>query len=329
MRKLVLHAVILMIAGCFSIPVFGGEFDGGYGGAFYQVPIGARPTALGGAYRAVSDDGTAPLFNPAGMAGLKRPLLSSSYRLMQLDRVMGYAAAVFPTRGQSVLGVNWLYAGSGSVEARDVDGYLLGHDFSLNNHQFSVIFAKRFEHLISVGANISYLQSNGPELEAYSVGFDLGVMLYIEQLFDRDQRDLLPVRDIQVGLTVKHIAKEYRWSSEKYDRIYTTSGVGAEQHDRVPIEFGMGVSARFFERRLMVTSDLVKNEKQGPEFHAGTEFFLRPEFALRVGYGDSRFTAGTGYVFTIGEHQLAIDYAFSTDKADEGSEHIFSFDLWF
>ena len=50
---------------------------------------------------------------------------------------------------------------------------------------------------------------------------------------------------------------------------------------------------------------------------------------LRAGYGDGRLAAGTGYLFAVGKHQLAIDYAFSTDKADEGSEHIFSFDLLF
>jgi hypothetical protein len=31
----------------------------------------------------------------------------------------------------------------------------------------------------------------------------------------------------------------------------------------------------------------------------------------------------------LGNRLLGIDYAFSTDKADEGSEHIFSFDLMF
>ena len=63
------------------------------------------------------------------------------------------------------------------------------------------------------------------------------------------------------------------------------------------------------------------------EFHAGAEYYLTKEFALRGGYGDGRFSTGTGYVFKLGKQQLAIDYAFSTDKADEGMEHIFSFDL--
>ena len=40
---------------------------GGYAGSFFQIPAGARPTAMGGAYTAISNDGAAPLFNPAGL----------------------------------------------------------------------------------------------------------------------------------------------------------------------------------------------------------------------------------------------------------------------
>jgi len=50
---------------------------------------------------------------------------------------------------------------------------------------------------------------------------------------------------------------------------------------------------------------------------------------LRGGYSDKRLVAGTGYLFQIGKNALSVDYAFSTDKADEGAEHIFSFDLLF
>ena len=40
-------------------------------------------------------------------------------------------------------------------------------------------------------------------------------------------------------------------------------------------------------------------------------------------------TGGTGFIFEIGDRTIAVDYAFSTDKVDEGSEHIFSFDFLF
>ena len=303
--------------------------DGGYAAPWLQVPIGARPTAMGGAYLGISDDGAAPLFNPAGLAKLKRPMFSSSYRAMTLDRKLGYVTAISPVRGQSALGVHWLYAGSGAVAARDADGYLLGHDISMNAHNIAIVFAKELTPYLSAGVNMSYILIDMPELNANSVGFDFGAMLYIEQLFSREDRDVLPIRDLQVGVVAKNFAKQFKFTSEKYNMKYTTTETGTEQDDKAPIEVGLGASGRLLDRRLVLATDVVKTQYQSLRLHAGAEYFVTEEFMLRGGYSDKRLTAGTGYLFTLGKKGLAIDYAFSTDKADEGSEHIFSFDLLF
>jgi hypothetical protein len=305
------------------------EADGGYAGAFLQVPIGARPTALGGAYRAVSNDGAASFYNPAGISSLQRPMFASSYRLMQLDRKLGYAAFMIPVQGEAVVGARWLYAGSGSVEVRDSDGELLGRDFSINNHEFAIIFAKRFETYLSLGANLKYLYSRIPEVGAATVGFDLGVMLHVDYLFNRERRETMAIRDIQIGLVARNLGSHYNWNSEAYDALTIPNPQGREQDDDVPAELGLGASARFIDRKLLVAADVSKNEEQEPVFRAGAEYFVRPEFSLRAGYGDGYPAAGTGYIFKIGNSVLAIDYAFSAEKADEGSEHIFSFDLLF
>jgi hypothetical protein len=322
-------AAIIGILTVLAVGVSGGEGDGGYGGPWLDVPAGARPTAMGGTYLAISDDGAAPLFNPAGLAKLQRSMVSSSYRTMSMGRQLGYLTAVTPVRGQSCLGVHWLYAGSGSVEARDSDGYLTGHDIDMNSHQLAIIFAKSFEQYFSIGVNINYLISRISELSASTVGFDFGAMLYVEQLFDREDRDRLPVRDIQIGITAKNFSKEIRWTSEKYDLLYTTDDFPAAQKDKVPIELGLGVSARWLDRKLLTAVDVYKNDKQDVRFHTGAEYFVKPEFMLRAGLADGSLTAGTGYIFGMGKRSLAIDYAFSTDRVGEGSEHIFSFDLLF
>ena len=96
-----------------------------------------------------------------------------------------------------------------------------------------------------------------------------------------------------------------------------------------PIEFGLGASARFLHRRLVLAADLSKNVEQDFVPRVGAEYLAYADLALRSGYSDGRFAAGTGYRFKLGNRLLAIDYAFSTDKVDEGAEHIFSFDLLF
>ncbi len=319
----------LLLALCLAAPAVAADGDGGYAAPWLQVPVGARPTAMGGAYLAISNDGAAPLFNPAGLGGLVRPMLSSSYRAMALDRTLAYVTAISPIRGDASLGIHWLHSGSGSVEARDGDGYLLDHEISMSSNQFTVIFAKKVARYLAAGVNLSYLLADMPELDANAVGFDFGMMLYVDQLVDREKREQMPVRDIQIGLVARNFSKSFRWVSDDYNARYTTSDAGSVQDDDVPLEFGLGASARFFQRRLLLTFDLLKNEKQSMAFRTGSEYFVTPEFMLRAGYGDSRLTAGTGYIFQIGDNGLAIDYAFSTDRVDEGSEHIFSFDFLF
>jgi hypothetical protein len=325
--KRYLPAIFLGLGLVTSAMAAGG--DGGYAGAFLQVPIGARPTSMGGAYLAVSNDGAGILYNPAGLVTVKKTMFSSSYRFMTLDRKLGYVSILMPVEGESVLGFHWLYAGYGSVTARDDDGYTLDHDFSFNSHDFSAVFGKRFEKWIAAGAKLNYYHSRLPEVNAFSIGFDFGFMVYFEQLIDRERRETLPVRDLQAGLTVKYLSVKYPWNSQKYNVRYGTTNDGYEQIDKVPLEVGVGASCRLLKRKLLLATDVLKNEKQDVRFYGGAEYFVVPEFALRAGYGDKRLAAGTGYIFQLGKQVLAVDYAFSSDKAGEGSEHIFSFDLLF
>ncbi|PWB75446.1 hypothetical protein C3F09_02310 [candidate division GN15 bacterium] len=320
-----LLGTILCIAGS----ALSADGNGGYAGSFLQVPIGARPTGMGGAYLALSNDAAGVLFNPAGLNTLEKPLFGTSYRAMTLDRTLGYATLIFPVRGQSALGIHWLYAGSGSVRVRDASGIDLGRDFSQNTHVFGVVFAKRFSNIAAVGTKLSYMQASIPEVKAYSIAFDFGATFYLSQLVSREKRDKQAVQDIQVAVVVKNLSAKFPWNSEKYTRKYTTDQYAYEQDDKVPIEAGLGASARFLKRKLILASDLRKADKQNVRFYGGAEYYITPEFALRSGYGDKRLAAGAGFMFKMGSRALAIDYAFSADKVDEGSEHIFSFDLLF
>ena len=311
-----------------SVPCVLAQGDAGYAGAYLYVPIGARPAAMGGAYLAISDDGTGPLYNPAGLANLASPLFSASYRAMQLDRTLGFVSGAVPVSGGAAVGLNFLYAGSGSVAARSDEGQLLGHDVTFNNYNAGIVFAKRFEKYLSLGAKFSYLQATMPEFTAFTVGVDLGAIIHVSYFYDRDTREEMKIQDIQIGAVIKNLGAQFNWNSENYvHRYIDATGFGSGQNDRVPIDFGLGASARFFRRKLVLASDVLMNDKQNPEYHGGAEYYFRPDVAVRGGYSDGRFTTGAGVIFSFLNKPMAIDYAFSSDKAGEGSEHIFSFEI--
>src|SRR5690242_8470772 len=47
-----------------------GASSGTQGAAFLDIPVGAGPAALGGAYTALAQDAYAPTWNPAGLGAL-------------------------------------------------------------------------------------------------------------------------------------------------------------------------------------------------------------------------------------------------------------------
>lgn len=327
MKKLLLSLVILSV--CAS-HVSAADGDGGYAGSFLQVPLGARPTAMGGAYVGLSDDASGIMYNPAGLAGIPYREFSSSYRVMTQGRKLGYASVILPIQGMATLGLQWLYAGSGSVAERDRDGALVGRDLSQNTHQFGITFSKRFEPWIGIGANINYLNSKVSKISSNTIGFDFGGMIFLTDLVDREKRDKFFAQDARVGVVVRNITKQFRWNSEKYLLAYTTDGNGFEQVDKFPLEVGLGASARFVERKLLVTADAVKNEKQSFKGRFGAEYEIRPEFCVRAGYSVYGLAAGAGFLYNLNPRQtIAVDYAFSSGRVSEGSEHLFSLGLRF
>ncbi len=328
MKKIFLLLFLTLL--CLSSSLFADDGDAGYAGSFLQVPIGARPTAMGSAYISLSNDASGAFYNVAGMSSLRRSVIATSYRSMGLDRSLGYVSFVLPAQGNAVIGLSWLNAGSGSVVARNTDGDPLGFDLSQSDNQIAIIFSKRFERYLSFGFKGSYLHSQFAEMTAFSVGIDLGVTLYLSQLFSRETRDLMAIQDIRAGLIVRNLEAVYKWNNDDYLEAHGSSTAGGSDHiDKVPVEIGIGASARFLNRKLLLASDLVKNIEQSFVAHLGAEYYLNEKFALRTGYTDNSMTAGFGYLFKLDNLGLAFDYAFSTDKVDEGSEHIFSFDLLF
>ena len=324
MKKL--YFIYILLITLLASSVMAEKPTGGYAGSFLQIPIGARPSSMGGAYIGIANDGAGPLYNPAGISNLQTKMFASAYRVMQFDRRLGYVTMLFPAKHNSVIGINWLYAGSGTVAGRNQDGDLTGKDYSFNNHDIGIIFSKRFTPKYAMGAKFSYLQATLDDLTSFSVSFDFGFMIYVSQFIDREKRDLVAVQDIQIGLVLRNFAANYRWDTGDLG----TSSMGIIQEDKVPLEGGLGISARFLDRKLLLAADAVYNKEQESRFWFGSEYFITPEFALRAGFTEgSNLTFGTGYIFKLGNSAFAIDYAFSTQKADIDSEHIFSFDFLF
>ena len=319
---------ILVLVAMVTSPAVLADEDGGYAGALLQLSVQARPAAMGGAFYGLSDDGSAQYFNPAGLSQITQKTFSSSYRIMTLDRKLGYVSMVLPTHLESALGISWLYAGYGEVTARNASGRELDRTISSEEHLFSVTFAKRFVPYFSVGTKLGYYYKKLANLDANSIGVDFGGMLFVDSLMEYGYMEDKPVQDITVGLIVHNLAATYPWTTNDYWEKYTDNP-GVTQNDKFPVLVGLGVSFKTFNRKLLTVFDVEKNTKQTAKVKFGGEYTVDKLLRLRAGLNQGHVTAGMGLSQQINNFMLMFDYAFSAEKADEGSDHIISLNLVF
>lgn len=290
--------------------------EGGYAGAFLKLSIAPRAAAMGGAYLGLSDDAAGQLYNPAGITAVGKKVFSSSYRSMDFGRKLGYVSFMLPTRMESALGISWHYAGYGEVATRNSSGQDLGTTISSNEHVFGLVFAKQFTPLLGAGAKLNYYLKKLSDLDASSVGINLGVMFSIDSLFEYGSMEEKKINDIKAGIVIDNLAARYTWNAAE-------SGLRAAPDDEFPVVIGLGVSFRSFDRQLLVAADFEKIVDRFGYFRVGAEYVIMNVLALRAGMDDGVLTAGMGYRLNLGQAKLSFDYAFSDSRVGESSDHIF------
>ncbi len=206
--------LFLILIGTLAQAAFAASEDGGYAGAFLQVAIQARPAGMGGAFLAIPNDPAAQLYNPAGMATTQKRTFSSSYRMMKLDRKLGFITFAIPTKLQSSMAISWLYAGYGEVTARNASGQDLGTTVSSNEHDFGLTFAKQFTPFLNIGTKLNYYYKKVAGLKANSVGINIGTMITVDSMLAYRSMDNKPITDITFGLVLNHLSAKYPWTAQ-------------------------------------------------------------------------------------------------------------------
>src|ERR1051325_7648553 len=125
MKKIFASAATLSLLFALRIPGFASS--GTEGASFLDIPVGAEPAALGGAYTALANNAYAPVWNPAGLGHLRGNELagqhtsyleSMHYEFLSFVHPLDIAHNSDTHRG---LGVSVQYLGSGDIAKTDID----------------------------------------------------------------------------------------------------------------------------------------------------------------------------------------------------------------
>ncbi len=324
MRKLILFALAISIM---AVNAYSGD-DAGLGGQFLRSGVGARPLGMGGAYTAIAEGPEATYYNPAGLGFELKLGVSLSYKSMSLDRHLGHVAISFPIKNEAAMAASWVNAGVGNVVGRGSSQQITG-DIKNNQNAFALSFAKALNNTISFGGTIRYLQEKFDNLDAFTVGVDLGAKARLRKV-------------ILLGASLQNLGSRLRWDSLKY---WNDGGSSYEQS--FPPVFRFGLAGELYSGRLIPAVDFEKSGSMAVRFRTGAEYWFTKKLTkqvedeyeegkyssvdyyvrwagLRVGLDRGNPTFGASYAYALKNTSIALEYAYLVGQAGTAASHIFT-----
>jgi tetratricopeptide (TPR) repeat protein len=303
-----MRASLLLGALLVAHPAWAQE-DGGTRSVF-AFGAGNRALALGGAFTALADDPSAPLWNPGGLGFVpRRQLAATGASLYGLDVQEAFAGIVLPDWRYGTLALTFRHLGVGGIEGRDNRNSITDPTLSDQQMELTFSYGRPLGRVVSVGGTIKLEQQSLAGYSDAAFGLDVGALAY-------------------PGLL---IAPETPWSQRVALggslRNLFNSSMRLNQDDVTdPASLRLGASYRHpfaGGRSAVFDIDLESGTSIPTSVHAGLEVRLHPLLALRSGIKDGGYTAGAG----INWKDFGFDYAFEDNNL--GSVHRFGVSFGF
>lgn len=275
---------------------------------FLQLGVGARPSAMGEAFTAVSGDVNAVYWNPAGLAGIERAELSMTHALWLQDITYSNIAYAGPALG-GIIGAGINRLATDDIQKADNTGLRLTENYSMADTMALISYSRGWGGL-SLGGNLKYIFSRIEDESSHSYAVDMGALYNRVRLWGRK---------LNLGLSLQNAGGKAKYVDEK---------------NPLPVQIRAGLSIELL-KGLVAVSDLTRVEKDG-DIHAGAEYsrtlgsFV---LAARAGYKDgtikdlggiSALTAGLGVKWD----NYRLDYAWNS-FTDLGIAHRLSLGISF
>ncbi len=298
---------------------------GTFAAEFLRIGVGGRPSAMGSAFVAVANDGTAFYWNPAGLAYVRRAELTFEHAPM-FGGVAQYnvASATIRLMPGTAVGVSWIRLGVDDIprygelaETRwdrftnpalrstgKPEGYF--HD---SENALMLSFARKIDFEMSfgvglsrvwipaeicVGATYKYLEQRLDSFTGRGQGLDAGLLV---RLMTETKLGEQPLRSVGFGVSVHDLSRtSLKWSTPS----------GAKDHTEPVVRCGLALAhgLHFLSSQATFAFDRELFGARGT--YLGGELALRRVVALRIGSHDGDLAVGAGLRFGY----MRLDYAF-------------------
>ena len=269
---------------------------------FLKIGVGARATALGGAYSTVSGDIEATSWNPAGLYGLEHRNAVLSFNRYLVNSQAGFASIAIPSiNGPWAISAN--YVTYGKMQRTDIEGRDLG-SFTASDIAIYTTFTRAFKNKrIILGTNLKMIYSSIDTYTSDAYAVDIGVQL------------AGPVSGMRLGASLSNIG-------------FVRSAYAGDNKDQLPVHIRLGISHRpaHMPMPMLMALDVNIPNDNDAYFSFGMEMellgglFIRPGYSLQqtgsTGEDPIGLSAGTGFQ----HEQYRLDYAYCS-FVDLGEVH--------
>jgi hypothetical protein len=295
---------------------------GSSGSAFSKIWVGARASAMGGAYSALADDITALYWNPAGIARLPGINAGATYTAWFAGTTHSFLGATIPISDRYRLGVSITTLDYGNLNFSTLQNDANAGSFNANDLSLGVTIAGALTDRFAFGGTLKYLRSSILDMSADGVAFDAGSLYQTDFYNMRISLDLSNLGSSQnfQGNSLNLLANNPAINS-KQTPLATSLQTGSYP---LPLIFRIGAATDVFQgkvenQKLNVAVDFSTHSDDPEQLNLGGEYIWNDMVAIRAGYAFNQdqlgLGAGAGFQYKSEDFNGTVDYAFNTTKS--------------
>jgi hypothetical protein len=287
------------------------------GAQFLQIPVGARPAAMGGAYISQANDAAALFWNPAGIVHVPSHEVLFGHTSWWATIELSHAAYVYTMDDVGSFGVGVTALTMDKMEVTtELEPEGTGAFFDARDLMIGVTFARKLTDDFSAGVTAKYIHQQIWNESAAGVAFDVGTQYRIG------------FRDLTIAMSMTNFGPDMTYSGLDLNRKVDenpaqpnnrlTPAQLAPEGYPLPLHFQVGLSMTAVSTEdlaLVVAADVTHPNDNDERINAGAELqvmnylFLRGGY--RFGYDTETASLGAGVKAPLGAAKLSFDYAFA------------------
>jgi hypothetical protein len=310
-KALIIAGVILSFIGG---QIFAQEFApvGTSVAQFLEIGIGARGTAMGEAFTALTDDAGSVFWNPAGLVSNQNRSFYTAFTDWPAEISVGGFAFAMNFGNIGTFAISSVYLMTGDMEVTSVlqpEG--TGQMFSITNYALGLSYARYMTSHLSIGLTAKLVRENYFDHGYYSWALDMGTLYHTN------------FHGLTLGMSILHFGPEVKFSGSYIDysdpRSVDVDKPKTYETYSLPINFRFGVSIDLLnsdQNKITTSADMVHPNNNLEQYNFGVEYCFKRMIFFRGGYrfntDEGGLALGTGITLNLfGDSSAMLDYSFT------------------